>query len=169
MADQSVPMKSLVDVPEAVSDARLLSTAVLRSQLMRLAQKGLNATEASKVVGCSPQTARLHYSAFRTEVIQRVESIFADIDAAYANKRKDLHQALEEQAYTSFEDLVAMLGDDKLHPALRVKINQDFLNRVEDSQPMHRVNNGALEPEALAQAAKVAREMDNVIEIRKHG
>lgn len=165
-ADKSAP----TPIPAPVEEARLLSTAVVRSQLMRLAQKGLNASEAAKVVGISAQTARLHYAAFRREVLERVESVFADVDAAYAGKRKLLHEMLEEQAYSSFEELVSMLGSSDLHPALRVKINQDFLDRVEDTQKMHKVNSaGALTAEALASAAKVAREMDNVVEIRKAG
>lgn len=156
-------------LPRSVEDARLLSSAVTRSQLMRLAQKGLNASEAAKIVGCSPQTARLHYAAFRREVLERVESVFADVDAAYAGKRKLLHELLEDQAYKSFTDLLTMLDAPNLHPALRVKINQDFLDRVEDTQKMHKVNTGGLTADALASAAKTAREMDNVIEMKKVG
>lgn len=163
--DQQGPVS--VQIPEAVQDARLLSTAVVRSQLMRLAQKGLNASEAAKLVGISSATARSHYAAFRTELLQRVESVFADVDAAYAGKRKLLHEMLEEQAYKSFEDLVGMLEDQTLHPALRVRINQDFMDRTEQTQKMARVAHVNISEADLVSAQRTAQEMDKVIPIKK--
>lgn len=156
-----------VEIPQAVEDARLLSTAVVRSQLMRLAQKGLNASEAAKLVGISAATARSHYAAFRTELLQRVESVFADVDAAYAGKRKLLHEMLEEQAYRSFEDLVSMLDDGTLHPALRVKINQDFMDRTEQTQKTARIAHVNISEADLVSAQRTAAEMDKVIPIKK--
>lgn len=159
----------VVDTRDAFADSpRLLSTLVTRSQLLRLAMKGLNASEAAKIVGCHPQTARTHYAdpSFRDEVRKRVDGAFADVDEAYTERRKSLHELLEDQSVRSFTDLVGMLGDPNLHPSIRMRINQDFLNRVEESSQITRSSN-ALTAEALASAAKTAREMDNVVEFRK--
>lgn len=147
----------------------LLRIEVTKSQLLRLAMKGLNATEAAKVLDLHPSTVRGYYRepAFRTAVLKKVEGVFEDIDVAYLNKRKSLHEMLEEQAYRSCQDLIAMLDDEEtpLHPSLKVKIHQDFMNRVEDSKQLTGVMK--VEPKDLQHAARVAQEMDGVIEMKK--
>lgn len=147
---------------------RLLTTSVTRVQLLRLAMKGLNAKQAAAVVGCHEQTARGHYAEpeFRRAVLAKVEAAFEGVDAAFAERKRDLHEMLEEQAYRSCEELIEMVGDPELHPSLKVKIHQDFLNRVEDSAPQHKASY-KLQPQDLQHAAKVAREMDNVIPFNK--
>lgn len=157
-----------IKIPQAITDTRLLKTAVLRSQLLRLAQKGLNATEASKVLTISSATARMHYSdpSFRREVLGAMERAFEGIDADFAAKRKSLHDLIEAQAYDSFHQLVDMLNADDLHPSIRMRINQDFLNRTEEGAQQSRTT-VAFEAKDLAIAARAAREMDNVINIKK--
>jgi len=147
---------------------RLLTTSVTKAQLLRLAMKGLNATQAAKVVGCSAETARSHYATpdFRRAVLAKVEEAFEGIDLAFAERRKDLHQMLEEQAYSSCEELIAMVGNPDLHPSLKVKIHQDFLNRVEDSAQQTK-HSYKMDANDLRQAAQVAKEMDSVIPITR--
>jgi len=149
---------------------RLLTTSVTKAQLLRLAMKGLNATQAAKIVGCSAETARSHYSTpdFRRAVLAKVEEAFEGIDQAFITKRKGLHEMLEEQALRSCEELIAMVEMPELHPSLKVKIHQDFLNRVEDSAPQSK-STYKLDPGELRHAGNVAKEMDNVIPMKKVG
>lgn len=161
----------LVDV-DAVEplDRGLLRTAVQRTQLLRLAMKGLNARQASKIVGCSSSQAALIYREpeFRQLALARVEAAFSGIDASYVEHKRSLHEQIEAQAEQSFLELVELLKEE-IHPSLKVKIHQDFLNRCEESQPQHKVNTGhRFSPEELQRAALTAREMDaNVTPITK--
>jgi hypothetical protein len=141
----------------------LLTSAVVRAQLLRLALKQIPAAHAAKICGVCVATAQAVYRdpEFRREVLRKVESAFGDVDAAFAAKRKGLHEMLEEQAYESCQDLIDMLQNPDLHPSLRVKINQDFLNRHEESSTIQR--GFKMDPSDLRHAAKVAQEMDNVI------
>jgi len=151
-------------------EQRLLTSSLMRVQLMRLAMKGLSATEASRILGIRPETAMKHYRSreFRDAVLRKVEGAFADIDRSFVDKQKTLHEKLEEQAARSFDDLVRMLEDKTLSPSHRIKINQDFLNRSEQTQPMARVTTGGVDAEALRRAAVAAQEMEaGVIEIKK--
>ncbi len=165
-AEQAAP--SSAAEPPSDFQQRLLAGAVLRTQLLRLAMKGVNATQAAKVVGVSSATAREVYREpeFRAEVLKKVNGAFEDIDAAFSSKKKTLHELIDEQAYRSCESLIDMLQDEQLHPSLKVKIHQDFLNRSEESMP----KSGAVykvEPAELSRAAQVAQEMDNVIQFKK--
>ena len=152
-------------------ETRLITTSVLRIQLMRLAMKGMTATDAAKALGCCSKTALMHYKSkeFRQAVFNKVEHAFEDIDQTFVEQKKTLHEKLEEQAARSFEDLVNMLGDEKLPSAHRIKINQDFLNRSEQTQPMHKVTTGGVDADVLMRAAQVASEMEagNVVPIKK--
>jgi hypothetical protein len=165
MAEQTAEIS--IEEVELVRD-RLLTTSVTKAQLLRLAMKGLNATEASKIVGCSAETARSHYAnpEFRRAVLGKVEAAFEGIDKAFEDRRKGLHEMLEEQALKSCEDLIELVQDPNLHPSLKVKIHQDFLNRVEDSaqQTKHSYKMDATD---LRHAAKVAQEMDNVLPFKR--
>lgn len=166
--DQETKQVLAPDLPQ--EGPRLLTTVVLRAQLLRLALKGLNATEAAKIVGCHEATARVHYRdpSFRDEVRAKVDQAFMDVDEAYTSKQKGIHERLNDQALRSFEDLIGMLENPDLHPSIRMRINQDILNRVEDAQPMHKVNT-TVDAAALQRAASTAREMDKVIPFRKTG
>ncbi len=146
---------------------RLLTTSVTRAQLLRLAMKGLNATQAAKVVGCHEATARSHYATpdFRRAVLAKVEEAFEGIDAAFIERKASLHEMLEEQAYKSCQELIELVSDPDLHPSLKVKIHQDFLNRVEETAQQSKVSHHKMEPRELQHAAQVAREMDSVIPI----
>lgn len=153
-----------------VEGPRLLTTVVLRAQLLRLALKGLNASEAAKIVGCHEATARTHYrdASFRQEVRAKVDQAFFDVDEAFTDKQRGIHELLNDQAVKSFEDLMSMLQDPDLHPSIRMRINQDVLNRVAEAAPTHK-NITTVSPEQLQRAAKVAKEMDNVVPFRKVG
>ncbi len=151
-------------------EQRLLTSSLVRVQLMRLAMKGMSATEAAKILGIQPATAMRHYRSkeFRDAVLRKVEGAFADIDKNFEEKQKTLHEKLEEQAAKSFDDLVRMLEDKTLAPAHRIKINQDFLNRSEQTQPMSKVTTGGVDGEALRRAAVAAQEMEaGVVPIKK--
>lgn len=151
-------------------EQRLLTSSLVRVQLMRLAMKGMSATEAARVLGIQPSTAMRHYRSkeFREAVLKKVEGAFADVDRSFEEKQKTLHEKLEEQAAKSFDDLVRMLSDKSLAPAHRIKINQDFLNRSEQTQPMSKVTTGGVDGEALRRAAVAAQEMEaGVVPIKK--
>lgn len=167
MAEQTADL-ALDGALEGFSRDRLLTTSVMRVQLLRLAMKGLNATQAAKVVGCAPETARSHYATpeFRRAVLEKVEQAFEGIDAAFIEKKASLHEMLEEQATRSCEELIQMLEGSDLHPSLRVKIHQDFLNRVEDSAPTAK-HSYKMDATDLRHAAKVAQEMDSVLPMRR--
>lgn len=149
---------------------RLLKTAVTRTRLLRLAMRGMHAKAAAEVVGVSPQTARMHYADpdFRRAVLEKVNDAFADVDSAFEKKIVSLHERLEEQAARSFDELVLLAADTELHPALKVKIHQDFLNRVDESKPLSGTTT-KFDATQLQRAALVAREMDKVTPIRKSG
>lgn len=145
---------------------RLLRSAVLRVQLVRLAMKGLPASQAAAHLGISPATARIYYqeASFRQEVLGKVEGAFADVDVSFVTKRKTLHERLDEQAEASFDGLLELLQNKAVHPNVKVRIHQDFLNRSEQSKPLTG-NTLKMDPEWLARASSAAREMDNVIEL----
>lgn len=168
--DQYAPAEMASAASELSEKHRLLRVVVTRQQLLRLAQKGLTAADSAKIVGISAATARDYYSepAFRRDVLEAVEKAFGDVDAAYASKRKTLHELLETQAYESFSQLVGMLEEDDLHPALRMKINQDFLDRHQDTAQISKAK-FIFDAKDLKRAAKVAQEMDNVIPMRRTG
>lgn len=170
MAEQEA-VESLQVQDEMVDfQSRLLKTEIAKLQILRLAMEGKTATEAAKVMGLSAETVRGYYRdpEFRLAARKKVEAAFADVDGAFRERRKTLHEMLEEQAYRSCEDLIEMLNSDDapLLPSLKVKIHQDFMNRVNDSKPL----SGAvmkLDPAELRHAANVAAEMDNVISIKR--
>lgn len=148
---------------------RLLKQAVLRRQLLRLAMKGVDATQAARIVGCSKWTTREIYREprFRQEVMGKVEGAFADIDHIFREKKKSLHERIDEQAERSFEGLVSLLDDTDTSNHLKAKIHMDFLDRSAESQKQTVVNHARLDPQQLIAAARTAVEMDNVVPFRK--
>lgn len=165
---------NFAQVLESEPRTRLLQGVVLRQQLQRLAMKGLNATRAAQVVGCSKDTARAVYRdpEFRKEVIGRVDGAFADVDAAFIDQKRSLHQRLADKAEDAYEALCVMLDSQDTLPSLKAKIAMDFLDRNPETQAGHTVTKlGELvHPEQLAQAARIGREMDNkVIPMRRTG
>lgn len=143
-----------------------LRQAVRRAHLLRLAMKGLNATEAAQVVGCAPETARAVYSdvEFRKAVLGGMERVFEGIDSEFVRRKASLHEMLEEQAYSSFTALQELLQED-IHPGLKVKIHQDFMDRCPETQSQ-RTATLKFDPEQLALAARAAREMDAAIDVK---
>ena len=144
--------------------ARVLKQAVNRAQLLRLAMRGITAKTAAKILGVGESVALFHYRdpEFQKEVMRRVSGALQTGDGLFVEKAKTLHERLQEQAERSFEDLIKMLEDDRLQPHLRVKINQDFLDRCSDSQKEATLNHKTvpLDPNQLALAAQTAVEMD---------
>jgi len=143
--------------------ARQLKQSVDRVQLLRMAMRGLNASEAAKALGIGKEVALHHYRSpdFQKEVMTRVSNVFGSLDTAYNNRVLTLTERIQAQAEKSFEDLVQMLEDDKLPLHLRVKVNQDFLDRCEDTKKESQVtNNVKIDASQLLIAAQVALEMD---------
>lgn len=163
------PEVTTLQIEEVSIDARfLLKTAVQRVQLLRLAMKGINAKRASEIIGCSHAHAAAQYRDpdFRRQVLAKVDRAFEDVDLGFVEGKRSLHELIETQAMDSFKDLVELLKED-IHPSLKVRIHQDFLNRCEDSQPQHKVNAGhRFSPEELQRAALTAREIDaNLVKV----
>lgn len=156
---------------EGEGRAGLLKSAVQRAQLKRLALRGLNATEAARVVGCSPYTARAVFRdpGFREGVLGGVDRAFQEVDVAWAAKRQSWAEKLEEAADKAFVKLVEVLDNPDSEKGLVVKVAQDFMNRHPESAA---VNHSQVEhkfsAEELADAARTAQEMNltNVIQIR---
>lgn len=164
----SLELPELQDVP-LEERPRLLMTAVMRIQLLRLAMKGMNATEAAQLVGCSSATARKHYAdpSFRREVMGKVDKAFEGIDQAWAGKKKSLHELIDEQAYDSFHQLVSLLQSDDLAPSVKVRVHQDFLNRCEESQQKGSLTLQKIDVNQLMEASKVAQESEKVFEMKR--
>lgn len=145
----------------------LLKGLVLRQQLIRLAMKGLNATRAASVVGCAKETARGIYRDpdFRKEVVGRVDGAFGDVDLAFVEQKKSLHERLAERAERAFDQLCNLLDNEETMPSLKVKIAQDFMDRNPETQAGHTTTrlNPAFQSEALAHAARIAREVDEKV------
>lgn len=151
-------------------ETRLLTTSVTRQRLLRLAMRGMHASEAAKIVGCNAMTARSHYSDpdFRRAVLARVDSAFSDTDAGFIERTKSLTERLEEQAMASFEQLRAMLDEEDIGKNLRYRIHTQFLDRHAESAPVSR-SQISFDSSQLKVAALAAHEMDNVTPIRKKG
>lgn len=145
---------------------RLLRTSVVRTQLVRYAMRGMNASEAAKVVGIHPSTARMHYADpdFRKAVLGKVDAAFAGTDAAFLERTKSLTERLEEQAAKSFEELQEMLVPEgkfgTIAAGLRYRVHKDFLDRHAETAPVSRVQ-VKLDPMQLKVAAVAAAEMDD--------
>jgi len=92
-------------------------------------------------------------------VLGSIDEVYEPVDEAFVEHRRSFHEKLEEQAHKSFEDLVQMLGNPTLQPALRAKINLSFLDRHPESQEGN-IRTHKIDPQALMLAAAVAREMD---------
>lgn len=170
-AEVSSPTTSILPISSITEadEPRLMTTIVLRAQLLRFAMRGLNATEAAKLAKCHPQTARMHYAdkSFRQEVRAQLERAFDGVDDSFIEQKKTLHEMLEERAEKSFVDLVQMLQDPDLHPSIRMRINQDFLNRHADTAQVAKAQI-TFDPQALMRAGKTAKEMDSkIIPMRK--
>jgi hypothetical protein len=157
-----------VNAPEA--GGKLMTQAVRRAQLLRLALRGVNAKKAAEVIGCSHATARAVYAdpEFRKGCLGRLDDAFADIDASFATRKRSLIERMEEKAEVAFETLVGLLEAHDTKDVYKIKIAQDFLDRNPTTQAGHVVRTGPLaDPDKLSQAARVAREMDNVLIMEK--
>lgn len=154
-------------VTDADLKTRLMRTAVDRIRLKRLAMRGINASEAAKIIGCHAETARTHYSdpAFRHEVTDMVDSAFAGTDAAFLERTKSLTERLEEQAGKSFQALIDMLdpnthGGRLISDNLAFRIHTGFLDRHGETAAISK-SHISLDPMELTIAAKAAREMES--------
>lgn len=148
-----------------------LTQAVRRTQLIRLALRGVTAHRAAKILGCSPSTVLATYKdpQFRQACMARLSNAFQEIDEQIAKEKRTLHERLAEKSEEAFEKLCDMLDSDSTPVHLRAKIAMDFLDRNPETQPGHTVRTERFDPEQLAAAARTAAEMDNVIEFKRKG
>jgi transposase len=131
--------------------------------------KGINATIAAKIVGCSKETSRKYYSdpSFRRDALEKVEQAFEGVDNNFIEEKKSIHERLAEQAENAFEELVSLLADKSTSTGYRIRIAQDFLDRNPETQAGFVARHTQVNPDQLIMAARTAKEMDNVIPIRK--
>jgi hypothetical protein len=147
---------------------RLLRTAVLRAQLLRLALRGLTAKQSSEILRCSYFSARQHYHdpAFRAQVLARVEGAMANADERFDAGARTLHQRLADTSEKAFEILQEMLvnaEDAGVTPGLRAKIALEFMDRNPDLAPTHKSEHNhkhTFSAEDLALASRTATEMN---------
>jgi hypothetical protein len=96
-----------------------------------------------------------------------VDLAFVDVDSKLLSKDLSLHERLERKALEAFEVLAGMLDDANTHPGYRMRIAQDFLDRNPETQGGSTVRYGRLDPSQLREAASAARDMDNVVPIKR--
>jgi len=115
---------------------RLIPSAILRIQLQRLAMRGLDATKAAKIVGCSAATARAIYSdpGFRKVVLGKINGALGGADSTFLDKKVSMLERLGEASEIAFESLMVMLNDVDTSKAHKIRIAQDFLNRNPETQ-----------------------------------
>ena len=169
-----LPSEGTLESTAQEEGKRQIKTAVRRAQLLRLAMRGVDATTASRLVGCRPETARKVYAdpAFRRLALGKVEGAFAGIDSAYFERKKGLHERLTEKCERAFEELVSILEDPSTSPVLKTKVAFGFLDRNPETQPGYTVASSKFDPEQLREAAQVAKEMEmvgKVVSIKKAG
>lgn len=148
---------------------RLLRTAVLRAQLLRLALRGLTAKQASEILRCSYYTARQQYHdpAFRAQVLTRVEGAMAYADERFDAGQRTLHQRLADTSERAFEILQEMLvnGEDAgVTPGLRAKIAIEFMDRNPELAATHKsehIHEHRVTSDDLIIAARTAAEMSS--------
>lgn len=131
--------------------------------------RGLNAKDASKALGVGVEMARRHYSDpdFQREVMNRVNGAFDGVDQRYGEEKEGMHERLAKAAERSFDILSDMLEKDETTDSMKARIAMNFMDRNPETQAGHTVRSGELSPETLSRAAKTARDMDNVVEMKK--
>src|SRR5579883_317391 len=119
-------MPMMTYVPEevaagVVTETGLLTQAVRRARLLRCAMRGLNATQAARVVGCSTATARQVYAdqVFRNRVQQEQERVLGVVDSAFAERQLTLHERIERKALDAFKLLEGLMEDEQTPIHLR--------------------------------------------------
>ena len=148
-------------------DRRLVRSAIIRLQLERLAMRGVNATRAAELVGCHRDTSRGVYRdpRFKKKVLGKINAALGEVDQTIFKEKKDLHARLAEKCEDAFQKLCDLMEDPETSTAHQIKIAQDFLNRNPESQPGATIMKREFDPEQLSRAARVAKEMENVVSI----
>lgn len=173
--DKRVPLRE-VDLSELEGESlreqcipQHLPKEVLRARALRLALQQISARKAAPLLGISYETARRIYAdpSFQADVRRRIDLAFEDVDAAYAERNKTLHEKIAEKGERAFQELIQLMEDPNTLPGHRIKIAQDILDRNEDTQAGKIIKHTNLDIERLRMAGLAAREMDNVIPIRK--
>jgi hypothetical protein len=139
-----------------------LMTGVRRAQLKRLAMRGLNATEAAAMVGCSPGTARSVYAdpEFRKEVLAKVNGAFSESDEKFVFKRRGWTERFDEQADKAFNLLSELMESETVATGDRTRIAIQFLDRTPATERGQHVEHRVkIDAEQLAVAAEVASEI----------
>lgn len=182
-------LSQIVDVPDSlfgVCDSGQaeqvkagLRRAALGEKLVRMAMKGVTASEAARLVGCHQQTALMYYKRpdFRKRVMNKIQGAFEGVDEGFSEELESMHEKLKRAAEKSYDELMAMLSGEVagVQVGHKIKIAQDFMNRNPDTQAgfIHR-NGDKLDPDQLRLAATAAREMDassknNIVEMPHTG
>lgn len=166
----TVSLEAVAD--EAISvdkvGARALRINIIRVNLARLAMRGLTAKQAAKALNISHEQAYKHYRdpEFKRNVLGRVSEAFGASDERFAEQKLSLTELINEQAYASFFDLVALLKDPECTVSLKAKIHQDFLDRTQEGAK-HSVSTQNIDASQLAIAAKVALEITSGSEMHE--
>lgn len=151
-----------------LSPTRLLSQAVRRARLLRLAQRGLPATQAARAIGCSPGVAAEAYRdpAFRRAVLGKIEGMFAEVDASYEQRQLTLHERITAKGDAAF-DRLCMLLEKSANEQLVAKIAMDILDRCPEASASTGI--AGLDAETLVAAEESAAVMDaaNVVAMPK--
>lgn len=153
---------------DALPPTRLLSQAVRRARLLRLAQRGITAKRAAEAIGCSPGVAAEVYRdpAFRRAVLGKVDAMFAEVDAAYEQRQLTLHERITAKGDAAF-DRLCMLLEKSANEQLVAKIAMDILDRCPEAAAS--AGASTLDAETLRAADESAAVMDagNVIPMSK--
>lgn len=154
---------------QADEQPKLLKQSVVRAKLVRLAQRGLNASQAARHVPYSQQVVQTIYRdpTFRREVLGRVEEALGNVDESFHIEEETLHSRLKSSADEAFRVLYDMLTDKETHPGYRMKIAQDILDRNDETMAGHQVVRKTFDVEQLKQAARTAREMDDTLPMKR--
>lgn len=166
----NIPDNDAALAAELCGEPRLVRQVARRAWLLRLAMRGLNAKEAAAIVGCSPAVVRDMYrdDNFKAEVKRRINVALDTGDEKFVAAQLTLAEKIRRKGDKAFEILCTLLEDPDVHPATRVRIAQDLLNRNEETQAGFQVTKKTFDTEKLRHAALVAAEMDGrVIPIRK--
>lgn len=145
-----------------------LPKEVMRARLLRLALRGQNARQAAQACGYAYDTVRRIYAdpAFQADFRKRVDLAFEDVDTEFIQSQKSLADKVSEKANTAFTVLCELLESEQTLAGHKIKIAQDILDRTAETATFS-PRTTALDADKLRAAALAARDMDNVIPIRK--
>ena len=159
---------------DVFTSKQLLRSAVLRAKLLRCSMRGMNATQAAKIVGCSVATACAIYreSSFRRQTMGMVEGALSPGDQLYQERTKTVQERIQDATDTAFDLLMEVLADPTEDKRLRVKVAEGLLDRNPDTAKQSQSTTTEIHRfsvEELALAARAADELDrhSILPIRR--